>query len=255
VLYRSATTEDVKFFAEHGWIVVADVIDPDDLVRLEQRCDEILANKETMAYDWAWEKGDAPGERKFRIVQGSPSWDSDEFDDAPFRTWAVEFASTLMGFPIEFWYDQFLAKPPGTGAPTLWHQDEAYWGRNLDGKGITCWMPFHDVDVANGCMHFIDGGHKHGVLDHRRPPHIQSDLLECEPDENRTVACPIRLGSVTFHHGKTPHMTTANTTSDWRRILTQHLRQQGGPGEGDHYPWKIYVDQFTGEQITPESAR
>jgi phytanoyl-CoA hydroxylase len=50
-------------------------------------------------------------------------------------------------------------------------------------------------------------------------------------------------------------MTTANTTSDWRRILTQHLRQQGGPGEGDHYPWKIYVDQFTGEQITPESAR
>jgi phytanoyl-CoA hydroxylase len=255
VLYRSATTEDVEFFAQHGWIVVADVIDPDDLVRLEQRCDEILANKETMAFDWAWEKGDAPGERKFRIVQGSPSWDSDEFNDAPFRTWAVEFASTLMGFPIEFWYDQFLAKPPGTSAPTLWHQDEAYWGRNLDGKGITCWMPFHDVDVANGCMHFIDGGHKHGVLDHRRPAHIQSDLLECEPDESRTVACPIKLGSVTFHHGKTPHMTTANTTSDWRRILTQHLRQQGGPGEGDHYPWKIYVDQFTGEQITPESAR
>jgi phytanoyl-CoA hydroxylase len=255
VRYRSATTEDVEFFAEHGWIVVADVIDPDDLVRLEQRCDEILANKETMAYDWGWEQGEDRSERKFRIVQGSPSWDTDEFDDAPFRTWAVDFASSLMGFQIEFWYDQFLAKPGGTSVPTLWHQDEAYWGRNLDDKGITCWMPFHDVDAANGCMHFIDGGHKEGVLPHSRPAHIKSDLLVCEPDENRTVACPIRLGSVTFHHSKTPHMTPANTTSSWRRILTQHLRQQGCAGEGDHYPWKVWVDQLTGELIVPESTR
>ena len=117
-----------------------------------------------------------------------------------------------MGFETEFWYDQFLAKPGGTSVPTQWHQDEAYWGRNLDDKGITCWMPFHDVDVSNGCMHFIDGGHKDGVLPHARPEHIQSDLLVCEPDETRAVACPIQLGSVTFHHSKTPHMTTANTT-------------------------------------------
>ena len=71
------------------------------------------------------------------------------------------------------------------------------------------------------------------------------------PDESRAVACPIALGSVTFHHGKTPHMTTPNVSSSWRRILTQHLRQVGGPGEGDHYPWKVYVNQFTGDVITP----
>ena len=59
--------------------------------------------------------------------------------------------------PVEFWYDQFLAEPPGYGASTLWHQHEGYWGRNLDDLGITCWMPFHDVDPSNGCMHFIDG--------------------------------------------------------------------------------------------------
>ena len=253
--YRSATSEDIDFFGEHGWIVVDDVIVPDDLVRLEERCDEIVANKETMAYDWAWAEGEDRTERQFRILQASPSWESNEFDDAPFRTWAVEFASSLMGFQTEFWYDQFLAKPGGTSVPTLWHQDEAYWGRNLDDKGITCWMPFHDVDVSNGCMHFIDRGHRDGVLPHQRPEHIQSDLLVCEPDETRAVACPISLGSVTFHHSKTPHMTPANITNSWRRILSQHLRQQGCADEGDHYPWKVWVEQFSGRTIRPESTR
>ena len=115
-------------------------------------------------------------------------------------------------------------------------------------------MPFHDVDVANGCMHFIDGGHKLGVLPHRQPDHVQSDLLRCDPaDDETVVACPIKLGSVTFHHGKTPHMTPANTTSQWRRILSQHLRVVGTEGEGDHYPWKVYVNQFTGERFTPKT--
>jgi ectoine hydroxylase-related dioxygenase (phytanoyl-CoA dioxygenase family) len=114
-------------------------------------------------------------------------------------------------------------------------------------------MPFHDVDVNNGCMHFIDGGHKLGVLPHRQPDNVQSDLLLCEPDEKQTVACPLRLGSVTFHHGKTPHMTPANNSDHWRRALTQHLKVIGTEGEGDHYPWKVYVNQFTGERTVPES--
>jgi hypothetical protein len=126
-----------------------------------------------MAYDWAWEKGKTTAEREFKIVQSAPTRFWPELNDSVFRRWAVAFASSLMGQPIEFWYDQFLAKPPGTGAPTLWHQDEGYWGRNLDDKGITAWMPFHDVDERNGCMHFGDGGHRDGVLEHRQPEHAE----------------------------------------------------------------------------------
>ena len=82
-------------------------------------------------------------------------------------------------------------------------------------------------------------------------PGVQSDLLYCEPDESRAVVCPLRKGGVTFHHSKTPHMTNANTSDTWRRALTQHLRVVGSEGEGDHYPWKIYVNQITGERTTP----
>ena len=157
--------------------------------------------------------GDRSGAPRVPDPAGEPEPGSHEFDDAPFRTWAVEFGSALLGRPLEFWYDQFLAKPPQGSVATRWHQDEGYWGRRLDDAGVTCWMPFHDVDERNGCMHFIDAGHRDGVLVHERPPEVQSDLLECHPDESRAVACPIALGSVTFHHGKTPHMTPANTTT------------------------------------------
>jgi hypothetical protein len=254
--YPSASSADIETFRRQGFLVVEDAVDPDDLGTLLERCEQIIEHKETMAFDWAWEKGQERTERDFKILQSSPSvaW-PDTVRDSAWNRWAVEFGSALMGFECEFWYDQFLAKPPNKGAATLWHQDEAYWGRNLDDKGITCWMPFHDVAIENGCMSFIDGGHLDGVLPHRQPDNVQSDLLFCEPDESRAVACPVKLGSVTFHHSKTPHMTTANTTGQWRKILTQHLRQVGSPGEGDHYQWKVYVNQFTGERIVPTDAR
>ena len=223
--YPSATPADVTFFGEHGYIVVEDAVDPADLEELVERCEQIIEKRDKLAFDWAWEKGKAKEEREFTILQSSPTM---------------------------LWPD-FLAKPPGKGAPTLWHQDEGYWGRNLDDGGITCWMPFHDVNEENGCMRFVDGGHRDGVLEHRQPENVQSDLLFCSPDESRAVSCPVRKGTVTFHHSKMPHMTTANRTDRWRRILTQHLRVSGLPGEGDHYPWKVYVNQFTGERVKPAS--
>lgn len=254
--YPKASAEQIDSYREHGFLVVEDAIDPDDLSELLERCQTIIDNKETMAFDWAWDKSKSKDERDFKILQSSPTliW-PEAFADAPFRRWAVEFGSALMGEEMEFWYDQFLAKPPEKGAPTLWHQDEAYWGRVLDDKGITCWMPFHDVAIENGCMSFIDGGHKLGVIEHRQPDNVQSDLLFCEPDESRAVACPVKLGSVTFHHSKTPHMTTANTTGQWRKILTQHLKSPGAAGEGEHYAWKVYVNQYTGERVVPSNAR
>jgi phytanoyl-CoA hydroxylase len=249
--YPVATDADVAFFADHGWIAVPDAVDPADFGELVAHCDEILERKETMAFDWAWEKGKSKDERDFKIVQSSPSIFWPTLNEARFRVWAVEFGSALLGQPVEFWYDQFLAKPPQKSAVTRWHQDEAYWGRNLDDAGITCWMPMHDVDVTNGCMHFIDGGHRLGVIEHHQAAELASDLLYCEPDESAAVACPLAVGGVTFHHGKTPHMTPANDTTSWRRILTQHLRAVGSEGEGDHYPWKIYVNQFSGERTKP----
>lgn len=250
-LYPVATQEQIEEFWSQGFLVVRGAVDPPDLARLEEVGEQILGAKETLAFDWAWEEGKEKEERAFRIVQSSPTPLAPELAQARFRTWARSFASSLLGWECEFWYDQFLAKPPRDGARTPWHQDEGYWGRNLDERGITCWLPLHDIDEESGCMHFLPGGHLGGVRAHHRVEGVQSDLLTCEVEELEAMACPVRLGDVTFHHGKTPHMTTPNRSDRWRRALSQHFRVEGSKGEGDHYPWKIYVNQFTGERIVP----
>jgi ectoine hydroxylase-related dioxygenase (phytanoyl-CoA dioxygenase family) len=253
VIHPPATAGQIAFFREHGWLVVEDAVPAAEIAEVEARCAVILEKKEKLAFDWAWAKGRTLAEREFRIVQGMPSLVWPEVRSAPFRVWALAFGSALLGRAVEFWYDMYLAKPPRDGAATPWHQDEGYWGRNLAERGVTCWMPLHDVDVCNGCMHFIDGGHRDGVLEHRKHPQMQSDLLFCEPDETRAVPCPLRAGSVTFHHGKTPHMTPAIRSDGWRKAVTTHMRVAGSLGEGDHYRWKVYVNQVTGERTVPPS--
>jgi hypothetical protein len=251
--YPVATSEQIAFFDAHGWLVVEAAIPAADLDELEGWCDTLLEQKEQLANDWAWDETEPLERRSFRIVQSSPSFVWKEIRAQAYRQWLIAFGSALMGLDLEFWYDQFLAKPPGRSLPTYWHQDEGYWGRNLFDRGITGWIPLQDVDAINGCMQFIDAGHREGVRPHRLVEGMASDLLTCAVDERRQVVCPIRRGDVTFHHSKTPHMTNANTSTAWRKAVTNHMRKVGAGGEGDHYPWKITVNQRTGERFAPPS--
>ena len=93
-------------------------------------------------------------------------------------------------------------------------------------------------------MHFVRGGHKR-LLQHRNPPEMASDLLVCEiPQDAEVVVCPIEAGTVTFHHSKTPHMTTGNSSERWRLVLTQHFRNPACKDlPEDNYPWRVHVKQ------------
>jgi phytanoyl-CoA hydroxylase len=249
--YPTASPEQTGSFREHGFLIVRDAIAEADLDELEGYCDLLLKDKERLANDWAWDARESKENRSFRIVQSSPSLVWKDIGAQRYRKWLVAFASGLMAMDMEFWYDQFLGKPPGRSAPTYWHQDEGYWGRNLADRGITGWIPLQDVDAVNGCMHFIDAGHMLGVLPHASVEEVQSDLLVCQVDERRAVVCPMRRGDVAFHHSKTPHMSNANTGPDWRKAVTNHLQAVGAGGEGRHYPWRVKVNQRTGVRVTP----
>lgn len=251
--YPPAAPEQISAFSQHGFLVVRGAIPQGVLDQLESHCDTLLARKESLANDWAWNKDESRDQRSFRIVQSTPSLVWKDIGDQPYRQWLVTFGSALMRMPLEFWYDQFLGKPPRISVPTYWHQDEGYWGRKLAGRGITGWIPLHDVDPVNGCMHFIDGGHRLGVVPHRSVEGVQSDLLVCDVDERQTVPCPMQRGDVAFHHSKTPHMSTANTGPKWRKAVTNHLQALGTGGEGDFYPWLVKVNQRTGVRVVPPS--
>ena len=242
--YRDATPADIRQFEEDGFLVVTDAIDAQERAAFRELGQAMIRLPRDGAKDWDWRRGEPLEQREFRIVQSGVDKHFPWVAQSRLRAWAVRFSAALMRQDMAFWYEQFLGKPPGIGAPTPWHQDEGYWGRTLADHGITAWTAFHRVGVENGCMHFVRGGHRQ-LLEHQNPPEMASDLLICDiPADAEVVACPIEEGSVTFHHSKTPHMTTANVSGDWRLALSQHLRNPACAGlPEDNYAWRVKVRQ------------
>jgi len=136
----------------------------------------------------------------------------------------VAAAQTLMGEAIDFWYDQLIYKPAGNLHPTPWHQDAGYW--QLPGlPALTCWLAVDDVDENMGCMEFVPGSHRDGVVAHcsvadRNPINNAQEAVD-RPD--RSIAVPLRAGDVTFHHACTLHYTAGNLSRRDRCGLVHHL--------------------------------
>lgn len=252
--YPSVTADDLRRFEDDGFLVVRDAIGEAEQAALRDLGDEMIRRPRDGTNDWDWRQGEPLDQRAWRIVQSAVDPLFPWLRESQFRSWAAAFGSALMRQDMEFWYEQFLGKPPGIGAPTPWHQDEAYWGRSYRDRGITCWTAFHAVGPENGCMHFVRGGHLQ-LLEHRNPPDMASDLLVCGiPDDADIAACPVEPGSVTFHHSRTPHMTTGNSTDRWRLVLTQHFRNPACKAiPEDHYPWRVLVSQRSGERVRADA--
>ena len=71
------------------------------------------SQKEKLAFDWAWDENEEQGAALVpdRAVVAR-RWCGPRSTTRAFRKWAVEFGSALLGKHVEFWYDQFLGKPP-----------------------------------------------------------------------------------------------------------------------------------------------
>src|SRR5687767_7270744 len=122
--YPVADEDAVAFFREHGYLVVRNAVPQEDLDELESHMDKIVEDPaKYLSFDWAWSADEERENRSFKIIQAGPQLAWPEIEHAAFRKWAVEYGSVLLGKTVEFWYSQFLAKPPGKSAPTYWHQD------------------------------------------------------------------------------------------------------------------------------------
>ncbi len=117
--------------------------------------------------------------------------------------------------------DHAINKPPHNAAATPWHQDEAYWNPAKEYSSLSVWVPLQLATLHNGCMHFVPGSHRIGIVPHR--PIWDNPLtpgLEVEPgvvDFSAAVACELPAGGATIHHGRTLLYTPPNNSEDYRR--------------------------------------
>ena len=255
--YPTATEADVAFFQEHGWIASPTPSTRPTWSTSRRKCQQIIDNKESMAFDWAWEEG-----RPTRPSASSRSCSrARRCSGRRLRRGPVPASGRSsspprsMGQPLEFWYDQFLAKPP--------QQERGHPlapGRGLLGPQPR--RPGHHVLDAVPRRRPVQRLH---ALHRRRPPRRRARAPQpgrgrratcssCEPDESRAVACPLarrrrhvppQQDAAHDHAPTSPTRGAASSRSTCGR--------SGAEGEGDHYPWKVYVNQVTGERTVPET--
>jgi hypothetical protein len=151
----------------------------------------------------------------------------------------VMAASQLLGnSAVRFWHDQIFAKPPKKGGVVAWHQDYSYWTRTKPIAHLTCWCGLDRSIKENGCLQYIAGSHKWGLLP---KPVIAGDLHSIKDFLNERqkeqfanpVYAETKAGEAIFHHSLTLHGSGENKSETPRRAFVINVFADGVRSDSD----------------------
>jgi len=206
-------------FAQRGFVVTPDLLNPDELTRYQQAVDAEVTNR--TAFDQR-----PLGEKSIYeqcFVQCMRLWETNDIvrELTCHPALAGAAAQLLQVAGVRLWQDQALYKEPG-GRETTPHQDQTFWPLGEEAL-ISAWLPFDDVTLANGAMSYVPGSHKAGRLKVVDITHT-TDPYDILSDPALNGASPelveVPAGSIIWHHGLTVHQAAANSTANTRRVFT-----------------------------------
>jgi ectoine hydroxylase-related dioxygenase (phytanoyl-CoA dioxygenase family) len=238
--------EQIQLFKEQGYLRLEQISPPEEVEFLKTVYDRLFAEKagrEQGAYFDAvgTDEDDNKPPTSPQILD--PVLFAPELKNTLFRANAFAIAKQLLGPKAYGSFEHAILKPPGIGAPTPWHQDEAFRLDYAPGYDeISIWMPLQPVDTASGCMEFLPGSHRQKVLRHASPgndPRIHALACVDNFDETKAVACPLPAGGCTIHHTRTLHHAGPNISPNPRRayILAFALPVKSDYKLAQPFPW------------------
>jgi ectoine hydroxylase-related dioxygenase (phytanoyl-CoA dioxygenase family) len=224
------TDEQVVFYHREGYLVLPSISTPPEIARVREIYDRLFAQRagrdEGSQFDLAGTDEEGKEATLPQIL--GPSRYAPELAEGVFRANALAIARQLLGPQAEGMGEHAILKPARIGAATPWHQDEAYWGPELNYNSFSLWMPLQAATLDNGCMEFVPRSHLWDVLPHHsigHDPRVHG--LEVEgADVSTAVACPIPAGGCTIHSNRTLHYAGPNRSDQPRRayILSMGIK-------------------------------
>ena len=153
------TDEQVDRFWEQGFIVLKDVLSPDEINAYGDSIREV-ALTHFRARGWTTSFGNA------FLQQLNLRYCSDAVMRFVSCKRFGRIASRLLRTPkVRIYHEQALFKQPG-GIDSHWHQDQFYFPFD-DSVTMGLWMPLVDCSLEMGPLRFVRGSHKYGNLEGR----------------------------------------------------------------------------------------
>ncbi len=147
-------------------------------------------------------------------------------------------ASQLLdNMPVRFWHDQLFCKPPKKGGVVAWHQDYSYWTRTKPIAHLTCWCGLDDSTKENGCLQYVPGSQRWGLLDKPDLAGNMMGIMDYLSEEQKLQFNPIpvetKAGEAVFHHPLALHGSGANNSSNPRRAFVINAFADGVVSDTD----------------------
>jgi phytanoyl-CoA hydroxylase len=224
--------EQVRFFVENGYLVVPDLMTPEEVEEMQRDtvkiarggypCDSLQPVSDTLS--------DSDVLQTILCIH-QPHYISPVMEKYARHPKICGILSQITAAHLPFWdgsvkcmQSMLFVKPPDFQGQA-WHQDEIYIPTR-DRSLIGGWIALDDATIENGCLWVIPGSHRTGYLYPQRA-HNNPDEFDFAPesfgfDESQEIPVEVKTGALVFFNGYLLHRSRKNRSQVYRRVLVNH---------------------------------
>ncbi len=248
-------------FAENGFFHAKGVFSANELAKLEEDFDRIVAQISVSGecIDATWDGGQTtdiirPGDRilhTHNVQKYSRRW-MDAFLSPNF----LDIVEAILGPDVILHHSKLFQKPSERGSPFPMHQDWPYFPTITDSM-IAGIIHVSDATDEMGCLRIYPGSHRMGRIEGADGRRSNEILLQYPIDQAQTVEA--EAGDVVFFHYFTLHGSMPNRSRRTRKtVLCQMYAGTDHVEEGNRHPderlvlrgWNSHVSRSTAGRMS-----
>ena len=166
-LTKMLTQSQKEFYAENGYLMVEDVVTPDQLARMQSITHDLIeASRGVSENNEIYDLDAAHSASEPRLTRIKlPHKRHPYFWEILTQSGVTEVLNDLLGADTTILTSKLNTKAPGGGRAVEWHQDWAFYPHTNDDL-LAFGLMLEDVDESNGPLMVIPGSHRGPVLSH-----------------------------------------------------------------------------------------
>lgn len=219
------TEDQIRSFEEYGFVSGIKIMDEEQVDQLNEELVKLQSasgEERKLFYHYESNESEDPDKVLFHAIG---AWRvAPGFHDLIWSPAYRMAAYQLLGQPFRLFHDQLFCKPARHGGVVAWHQDFSYWTFTKPMNHLTCWIGLDDASVENGCLYYVPGSHKWGLLPITGLAGDMDAVTGVLDDDQKAVfdkkfANELKRGYASFHHPLTMHGSYANYSERSRRAV------------------------------------